>query len=273
MLSVAGLISVRAEGSSRRAEAAALRAQLTTQQHQLTAVQAENATLATRLAAAQVSLQKSKAGIAPLAARVLKSVFTIETSSELGTAWAAWTKGGNTYLITAHHVVADAIAAGETTVTVHHKGKTWKGRIGVTDSTNDLAVVEVKGLIAKALWQSPDQTLSTLPGDQLLLVGSPYGLEGTVTTGVVSRVTYDQIQTDAAANPGNSGGPGRQRPGTGRRCPSLRRRREPQLPGPDRARLRDDPEVRVAARGLRDILGVIGSYPPARLAQVVGQVV
>jgi serine protease Do len=38
------------------------------------------------------------------------------------------------------------------------------------------------------------------------VVGSPYGLEGTVTTGIVSRVTYDEIQTDAAANPGNSGG-------------------------------------------------------------------
>jgi len=40
-----------------------------------------------------------------------------------------------------------------------------------------------------------------------LLIGSPYGLEGTVTTGVVSRVTSKTIQTDAAANPGNSGGP------------------------------------------------------------------
>ena len=44
-------------------------------------------------------------------------------------------------------------------------------------------------------------------GDQLLLVGSPFGLEGTVTTGVVSRVSRREIQTDAAANPGNSGGP------------------------------------------------------------------
>ena len=77
----------------------------------------------------------------------------------------------------------------------------------MTDSTNDLAVVTVKGQIAKPLWQTPDATVSPLPGDQLILVGSPYGLEGTVTTGVVSRVTYDQIQTDAAANPGNSGGP------------------------------------------------------------------
>ena len=40
-----------------------------------------------------------------------------------------------------------------------------------------------------------------------LLVGSPFGLSGTVTTGVVSRVTPKLVQTDAAANPGNSGGP------------------------------------------------------------------
>jgi S1-C subfamily serine protease len=44
-------------------------------------------------------------------------------------------------------------------------------------------------------------------GDQLILIGSPFGLSGTVTTGIVSRVTKRLIQTDAAANPGNSGGP------------------------------------------------------------------
>jgi len=44
-------------------------------------------------------------------------------------------------------------------------------------------------------------------GDELVLVGTPYGLEGTVTSGVVSRVTHRRVQTDAAANPGNSGGP------------------------------------------------------------------
>lgn len=51
------------------------------------------------------------------------------------------------------------------------------------------------------------------PGDELLLIGSPYGLDGTVTTGVVSRVSKRAIQTDAAANPGNSGGPAIDREG------------------------------------------------------------
>jgi serine protease Do len=66
---------------------------------------------------------------------------------------------------------------------------------------------------APSLWQRPDLSLSPLVGDQLLLLGSPYGLEGTVTTGIVSRITYDAIQTDAAANPGNSGGPAVDRQG------------------------------------------------------------
>ena len=46
-----------------------------------------------------------------------------------------------------------------------------------------------------------------VPADQVVLVGSPFGLGGTVTTGVISRVNKKVIQTDAAANPGNSGGP------------------------------------------------------------------
>jgi S1-C subfamily serine protease len=44
-------------------------------------------------------------------------------------------------------------------------------------------------------------------GDELLLVGSPLGYEGSITSGVVGRVASDEIQTDAAAYPGISGGP------------------------------------------------------------------
>jgi len=66
--------------------------------------------------------------------------------------------------------------------------------------------ISAKPAGARALWQTP-ATLPPRAGDQLLLLGSPYGLYGTVTTGIVSRVTARAIQTDAAANPGNSGGP------------------------------------------------------------------
>jgi serine protease Do len=173
-----------------------------------TALEAQNATLIRRLRALGKSVNTSKAGVAPLASRILRSVFTVDTPISLGTAWAAWVQNATTYLITANHVVRDAIAYGTHTVTIKRKGQSWKGTITATDSVNDLAVVRVNGRIATPLWQKPDSAVSPIPGDTLLLVGSPYGLEGTVTTGVVSRVTYNQIQTDAAANPGNSGGPG-----------------------------------------------------------------
>jgi S1-C subfamily serine protease len=113
--------------------------------------------------------------------------------------------------VTAYHVVADM---GGGSVTVARKGGSWSGEISGVDPTHDLAVVRISGRPAKAdpLWQAAG-TAPPRTGDQLLLVGSPFGLEGTVTTGVVSRVTRRYIQTDAAANPGNSGGPALDRTG------------------------------------------------------------
>jgi S1-C subfamily serine protease len=142
------------------------------------------------------------AGLAPLAARILRSVFTVETFAGSGSAWAAWERDGATFLVTANHVVE-----GITDVTLRRKGGTWKGKVVRTDATNDLALIRAKKLKVATLWDDAASQPAPNPGDELVLVGSPYGLEGTVTTGIVSRVTYNRIQTDAAANPGNSGGP------------------------------------------------------------------
>jgi len=190
-----------------------LQTDLAKSNQRITALDAQNATLSKRLLATENRVRANGAGIAPLASRLLKSIFTITTSTEQGTAWAAWTNGGDTYLITANHVVASAVAGGVHGVTLKQRGSTWSGTVVRYDDVNDLALVRVAGQIAPVLWQAPDLSLSPLVGDQLLLLGSPYGLEGTVTTGIVSRVTYDAIQTDAAANPGNSGGPAVDRQG------------------------------------------------------------
>jgi S1-C subfamily serine protease len=195
------------ERTARLQQAAQLQAGIDQMQSEVRALSARNAALAHRLAGTEKSLLQTQAGVAPLAAKILRSVFTIVTPDGLGTGWAAWTMQGLTYIITANHVVADALAGGTHNVTVRQKGRSWRGVIAATDSVNDLAAIQVDGKIAPPLWQLPNDSLSPLPGDTLLLVGSPYGLEGTVTTGIVSRVTYDAIQTDAAANPGNSGGP------------------------------------------------------------------
>ena len=63
--------------------------------------------------------------------------------------------------------------------------------------------VDAKNLLTAPIGTSSD----LLIGETVIAVGNPFGLSGTVTTGVVSRVTSKVIQTDAAANPGNSGGP------------------------------------------------------------------
>ena len=207
VVAIVSLVGLNRERSARREQATGFQERMSQVEDEVRALSTRNAALAHRIAGAEKSLLQTRAGVAPLAARILRSVFTIETSSGLGTGWAAWDDNGVTYLVTANHVLADAVSAGTTEVTVRQKSKTWKGVIGRTDSVNDLAVVRVVGDIAPPLWQRPNEGLAPLPGDTLLLVGSPYGLEGTVTTGIISRVTYDAIQTDAAANPGNSGGP------------------------------------------------------------------
>jgi S1-C subfamily serine protease len=175
---------------------------------QLRTLRSRNARLAGSVENTQKQLKRKNAGIAPLAARALKSVFTIETADgRLGAGFAAWAEDDSTYFVTANHVVAGGPNYNNY-VTVKRKGGTWQGEIAGQDPKNDLAVIRVTAHPAGAepLWQRADAN-TPRPGDELLLIGSPYGLEGTVTTGIVSRVIRRYIQTDAAANPGNSGGP------------------------------------------------------------------
>jgi S1-C subfamily serine protease len=211
-LAVAALALVAFAVVDARGHIQNLQTNLAKSNQRITALGAQNATLSKRLQITAKKVSTNGAGIAPLANTLLKSIFTITTSTEQGTAWAAWTRGGDTYLITANHVVLDA-PLDASRVSVRQKNRIWTGTVIRYDDVNDIALVRVAGEIAPSLWQRPDLSLSPLVGDQLLLLGSPYGLEGTVTTGIVSRITYDAIQTDAAANPGNSGGPAVDRQG------------------------------------------------------------
>ncbi|TMK93898.1 MAG: serine protease [Actinobacteria bacterium] len=188
-----------------RSQVQALQARV---QHQLATLRHRNAALGSKVNSTARQLKQKDAGIAPLAAHSLKSVFTIQTTDGwLGAGFAAWRQDGDTYFITANHVVSHTIE--NNYVDVKRKGGSWQGEVMVRDAVNDLALVRVSGSPAGAdpLWQDVRAGTPPQPGDELLLIGSPYGLEGTVTTGVVSRVTKKLIQTDAAANPGNSGGP------------------------------------------------------------------
>jgi S1-C subfamily serine protease len=163
-----------------------------------------------RLKTSEGKLREKDQGIAPLAARVLKSVFTVATDDGLGAGFAGWIEGGQLYVVTAAHVVDDI---GQQ-VRIERNTGSWRAEVVARDRGRDLAVLRVDGkpVGAKPLWQKPKANKPRV-GDELLLIGSPFGLGGTVTSGVVSRVRPKQIQTDAAANPGNSGGPAVDRKG------------------------------------------------------------
>ena len=168
-------------------------------ERELRFVHEDNDQLAGRIRSTERELR-----VTPIAARALKSVFTISAGRHFGTAFVGWRGADGTYLVTAAHVVAGY----HDPVVLARKSGEWEGEIVGRDAKNDLAVIRVEGRPdgAPPLWQKP-QRARPRTGEKLLLVGSPYGLSGTVTTGIVSRVTRRMIQTDAAANPGNSGGP------------------------------------------------------------------
>jgi serine protease Do len=114
------------------------------------------------------------------------------------------------YILTNYHVV---LGADKLTIRLFD-GKELKGTVQGTDPKTDLAVVyvEAKDLPAATLGDSDKLQV----GEWAIAIGSPFGLEETVTVGVISAKgrtglgtgTYeDFIQTDASINPGNSGGP------------------------------------------------------------------
>jgi S1-C subfamily serine protease len=77
------------------------------------------------------------------------------------------------------------------------------------DERRDLAILQVAGVNLPALESGDSDSL--LVGEPVMALGSPRGLEGTITAGVLSSVRkiggFTLLQTDAAVNPGNSGGP------------------------------------------------------------------
>lgn len=166
--------------------------------------------LSGRLKTSETKLKQKDQGIAPLASRVLKSVFTVDTDAGLGAGFSGWIEGGELYVVTAAHVVE---SVGQK-VTLKRNSGSWSAEVVKRDRGRDLAVLRVEGkpVGARPLWQAPRANKPRV-GETLVLVGSPFGLGGTVTSGVVSRVRPNEIQTDAAANPGNSGGPAVDRKG------------------------------------------------------------
>ncbi|MEW2397864.1 trypsin-like peptidase domain-containing protein [Streptomyces sp. NPDC046862] len=183
-----------------------------------------------------------KGTVAGVAKAVSPSIVEISASSNAGQSTGSGviiTSGGE--IITNNHVVSGASSVKVTT----SNGKQYTARVVGTDSKKDLALIKLEnasGLKAASLGNSADVQV----GDQVVAIGSPEGLSGTVTSGIVSALnrdvtvatdegqqqqqqggggwpfefggqqfngdtgssttTYKALQTDASLNPGNSGG-------------------------------------------------------------------
>ncbi len=117
------------------------------------------------------------------------------------------------YILTNYHVVEDATAI---TVTLSN-GHKYSARIIGADPENDIAIIKIKPRERLRPLKLGDSS-SLQVGQRVFAIGNPFGLNSTLTTGIISalgrplttesgRVIENVIQTDAPINPGNSGGP------------------------------------------------------------------
>ncbi len=170
---------------------------------------------------ARTSDVRPAGSVAAIAQAVLPSVVSISvragSQGDSGTGVIIRSEG---YILTNNHVIAPAAdGAGEISVQFNNSKSAAAAIVG-RDPKSDLAVIKVQGasgLSAARLGSSANLVV----GDPVVAIGSPLGLNQTVTSGIVSakdrpvtaqqdstnQSVIDAIQTDAAINPGNSGGP------------------------------------------------------------------
>jgi putative serine protease PepD len=164
-----------------------------------------------------------RSSLASIAAQVQPSVVDISTGSGEGSGVVLTADGA---ILTNNHVVDTA--RGGTVEVTFSDGRSAQAKIVGTDPVGDLAVIKAQGVSGLTAATFGDSDALQV-GDTVLALGSPLGLQGTVTAGIVSalhrtideggeqpspfsqgsarRSIGDAIQTDAAINPGNSGGP------------------------------------------------------------------
>ncbi|MHA3903371.1 Do family serine endopeptidase [Castellaniella sp. WN] len=111
------------------------------------------------------------------------------------------------YILTNNHVVDNSNGIFVTMT----NGKEYKAKVIGTDARTDIALIKIEASGLKPIPVGDSDKLRK--GQWVLAIGSPFGLDSTVTAGIVSAINRDTgdylpfIQTDVAVNPGNSGGP------------------------------------------------------------------
>jgi len=174
----------------------------------------------TNLVSTHSSVQRAPDSIAGIAARVSPSVVSIDAQTPSGgdTGSGFFIQSDGT-ILTNNHVVEGAVTSGGSITVNLTNGKSYPAKLIGRDSSYDLAVLKIDVTDAPALQLGDSEMIQV--GDPVIAIGSPLGLAGTVTSGIISAknraVTsgggtgessfINALQTDAAINPGNSGGP------------------------------------------------------------------
>ena len=168
-----------------------------------------------------VDIGATGANVKSIAQLVSPSVVSIKVTSTLGSGSGSGSIYKSTsslsYIITNNHVIESAATTGKIEVELNN-GDIYVATIVGSNSEYDLAVVSISKSNLPEIPKGDSSSLAI--GDVVIAFGSPLGLSGTVTSGIVSALNrpvttgsttaesyMDAIQTDAAINPGNSGGP------------------------------------------------------------------
>jgi putative serine protease PepD len=168
-----------------------------------------------------IDIGATGANVKSIAQLVSPSVVSLEVSGFTGSGTGSGSiyrsNSTTSYIVTNNHVIEGAASGGSIQVELNNSD-VLTGTIVGRDSEYDLAVVSVRKGNLPEIPKGSSATIAI--GDPVVAFGSPLGLSGTVTSGIVSALNrpvttgstsitsyIDAIQTDAAINPGNSGGP------------------------------------------------------------------
>jgi putative serine protease PepD len=166
------------------------------------------------------AVERPAGSVAEIAQRVLPSVVSIEAQSGRGgSTGSGFIIDSRGYILTNNHVIASSAMSGGDIRVRLNDGFSYDAKVIGRDSSYDLAVIKIVAPNLKALQFGDSDEVAV--GDSVIAIGSPLGLSGTVTLGIISAkdraVTaggddaesafINALQTDAAINPGNSGGP------------------------------------------------------------------
>ena len=173
-----------------------------------------------QLVSSTSTIQRAPDSVAGIAQRVLPSVVSISTRSIGGSGTGSgFVIDSSGYILTNNHVISKAAQTGGSIQVSLSDGTFYSAKVIGRDASYDLAVLKINASGLKALQFGDSDAVAV--GDLVIAIGSPLGLSGTVTTGIISAknraVTAGEsdsessfinaLQTDAAINPGNSGGP------------------------------------------------------------------